>query len=100
MKRFQSLVPVELRTTEIPKSWLDVKLAISTVQAQWEAKSKESHAARARHWVRKMCTGLNNHSAALEMLPRQNDYVSLVAGAVTMIIKVVSCHCQVEGTEG
>ncbi|KAL2194965.1 hypothetical protein P885DRAFT_79864 [Corynascus similis CBS 632.67] len=87
MKEFQDLVPEELRSTEMPKSWSDVELAVSTVQAEWEIKTKESYGARARHWVRKMCTGLHNHSAVLNMLPTNNEYVSLISGAVVMIIK-------------
>ncbi len=91
MKAFQALVPEELRSTQLPKSWSDVEQAVSTVQAQWEAKTRGSYSARARDWARKMCTGLHNHSAALKMLPTDNDYVSLVAGAMTMIIKVRNC---------
>jgi len=104
MKEFQDLVPEELRSTEMPKSWSDVELAVSTVQAEWEIKTKESHGARARHWVRKMCTGLHNHSAVLNMLPTNNEYVSLISGAVVMIIKVgqfLSCYhlqCPNHGT--
>lgn len=88
MAAFQALVPEDLKTTQIPKSWADVELAVSTVQVRWEAKTKESPTARTRHRIRKMCVGLHNHSAALDMLPTSNEYVSLIAGAVTMIIKV------------
>jgi PAS domain-containing protein len=88
MKRFQDLVPGELKTTPLPRKWSDVEFAISEVQARWDVRSKETNIARAKEWVRKMCNGMNNHSTALEMLPKESEYVSLVAGSVTMIIKV------------
>lgn len=88
MKSFQGLVPEELRTAPMPTSWSEVELAVSTVQAQWDAKNKDSQMARTKQWIRKMCNGLNNHSTALEMLPKESEYVSLIGGAVSMIIKV------------
>jgi hypothetical protein len=88
MKNFQALVPDHLKTTSLPTRWEDVELTLSEVQAQWESKNRDSNFGRVKQWTRKMCDGLNNHSNALAMLPAGSEYVSLVAGAVTMIIKV------------
>lgn len=35
-----------------------------------------------------MCNGMNNHATALKMLPTESEYVSIIGGAVAMIIKV------------
>lgn len=86
MKSFQNLFSERLQTAFSPRSWAEVDLAVSKVQAQWDLK-KKTHAGRAKEWIRKMCNGMNNHSTALKMLPSDSEYVSLVAGAVTMIIK-------------
>ncbi len=88
MKEFQDLVPADMKSSSLPTSWDDVEAAVATVQARWETKGKDGHVTRAKGWVRKMCNGLHNHSTALKMLPSESEYVSLVAGAVTMIIKV------------
>lgn len=90
MKVFQALVPEELNseTTIIPKSWSDVEHAVSAVREKLDSKIKDSQAVRAKKWIRKMCNGLNDHSAALNMLPKDSEYVSLVGGAVVMIMKV------------
>jgi hypothetical protein len=88
MKNFQSLVPEHMRMTSLPTSWAEVENAVSVVQAQWDTKIKETHIGRAKEWVRRMCNGMNNHSNALKMLPSDSEYISLVAGSVTMIIKV------------
>jgi len=88
MAGFQKLVPDHLKSNQLPTSWDDVQLAAAQVQAQWEAKAKEGHLGRAKGWIRKMCNGMNNHATALKMLPSDSEYVSLVAGSVSMIIKV------------
>lgn len=88
MKSFQRLVPEHMRTTSLPTSWAEVEFAVSEVQAQWDTKVKETHVGRAKEWIRKMGNGMQNHSMALNMLPSSSEYVSLVAGAVAMIIKV------------
>jgi hypothetical protein len=88
MKRFQDLVPGAPRNNELPTSWDEVRSATLEAQAGWEKKLKESRASKAREWIRKMCNGLNNHATALKMLPTETEYVSVIAGAVTMVIKV------------
>ncbi|KAK7424338.1 hypothetical protein QQX98_000606 [Neonectria punicea] len=87
MTKFQDLVPVQLKTDGSPTSWEDIWAAATEAQAQWEAKAKETRVGQVKHWVRRMCNGMNNHSSALKMLPSESEYVSLVAGSVTMIIK-------------
>ena len=88
MKSFQSLIPDHLKMQAVPTSWSDVEAAVTAVQAQWDSKSRETRAARAKTWMRRMCNGMHNHSSALKMLPSESEYVSLVAGSVTMIVKV------------
>lgn len=72
----------------MPTSWDDVVSAATKVQAQWETKATDSRAGRARDVVRRMCNGLNNHATALKMLPTESEYLSIVGGSVSMIIKV------------
>lgn len=88
MQSFQSLIPEELRTTVIPRSWSDVDAAVSSVQKHWECQSQGNKTSQAKAWFRKMCNGLHNHKALLDLLPKESEYVSVIAGAVTMIIKV------------
>lgn len=88
MQSFQSLIPEELRTTVIPRSWSDVDVAISTVQKHWEYQSQGKKTSQVKEWFRKMCNGLHNHKALLDLLPKESEYVSVIAGAINMIIKV------------
>ncbi|KFA70589.1 hypothetical protein S40285_04684 [Stachybotrys chlorohalonatus IBT 40285] len=87
MRKFQDLVPVHLRKGVIPASWTEVDAAIQTVQAEWEAKRDGSRFFRAREWIRKMGNGMNNHATALKMLPTESEYITIIAGAVSMVIK-------------
>ena len=88
MQKFQHLVPGTKTVGEVPFSWGHVLSATSEAQLLWEAKAKDSRVGRVKEWARKMCNGMNNHAQALKMLPAESEYVSLVAGAVSMIIKV------------
>lgn len=92
MQGFQALVPSHLSKGPLPTSWEDVEHVVSSIQAQWATKHKESNVERAKDWVRKMCNGLNNHSTALKMLPSETEWVSVIAGSVSMIIKVCSSY--------
>lgn len=85
---FQALIPEELMTTTIPTSWSDVETAVLTVQKNWESQSQGNKTSQAKEWFRKMCNGLHSHKALLDLLPKESEYVSVIAGAVTMIIKV------------
>ncbi|SPO04178.1 uncharacterized protein DNG_06861 [Cephalotrichum gorgonifer] len=86
MRKFQSFV-TGARGNEVPTCWDDVMSAAAEAQSQWETTGKESRIGRVKGWVQKMCNGLNNHATALQMLPSQSEYVSIIAGAVTLIIK-------------
>ncbi|KAG8170223.1 hypothetical protein KVR01_000968 [Diaporthe batatas] len=94
MQAFQALVPEELGVTVIPASWSDVELAVSAVQEHWESQSL-NRSSRAREWLRKMCNGLNNHKAVLDLLPKESEYVSVIAGAVVMIIKASANYTKI-----
>ncbi|KAH7322622.1 hypothetical protein B0I35DRAFT_476554 [Stachybotrys elegans] len=87
MAKFQEHVPAHMRRTAAPSSWEDVEQTIQAVQDEWEAKREASHFFRAKEWLRKVTIGINNHATALKMLPSESEYVSLVSGAVSMIIK-------------
>ncbi|KPM38460.1 hypothetical protein AK830_g8093 [Neonectria ditissima] len=87
MGKFQDLVPGQLKTDGSPTSWEDIWSAATEAQTQWETRAKETRVGQVKHWVRRMCNGMNNHSTALKMLPSESEYVSLVAGSVSMIIK-------------
>ncbi|KAK3987611.1 hypothetical protein QBC44DRAFT_400058 [Cladorrhinum sp. PSN332] len=87
MASFQSLVPEDISSTILPACWSDVEEVVSTVQARWNLKSKQGHSGRIKTLFHKMCSSLNNHSAAFKVLPTQNDYVSVIAGAVGLIVK-------------
>ncbi len=88
MKAFQSSVPDQLKTPELPTNWTEVNTTVSHIQKQWESQRKYSQISRAKAWVRKMCDGMNNHSMALKMLPSEPEYISLISGSIAMIIKV------------
>lgn len=87
MRKFQDLVP-GAKTNEVPTCWDDVVSAATKVQDQWDAKARGSRAGRAKELVLKMCNGMNNHATALKMIPTESEYLSVVGGSVSMIIKV------------
>lgn len=91
MQDFQTLVPEELRTTIIPASWSHMETAVSRVQRHWESQS-QNKSSQAKEWLRKMCNGLHSHKAGLDLLPKGSEYVSVIAGAVAMILKVSQAH--------
>lgn len=86
MKKFQQLVPGQ--SNRAMASWDDVELIVQDVQAQWDRNVKDTRFGRTKQWLRKMCDGMNNHSSALKLLPSESVYTSLIAGSVSMIIKV------------
>ncbi|KDN64255.1 hypothetical protein CSUB01_01348 [Colletotrichum sublineola] len=95
MQSFQALVPNHLSEATSPRSWDDVMQAVTTVQAQWDSKYIDSNIERAKERVRKMCNGLNNHSTALKMLPSETEWVSVIAGTVSMVVKASANHIRV-----
>lgn len=60
---------------------------VAGVSAKWDAK-EETPSGKVKGWLRKLCSGLNSHSTVLQLLPKDSEYVSIIAGAVTLIIKV------------
>lgn len=88
MKDFQAYAPNQSLPTQNAWKWTDVMSTVSTVQVQWMREHSESRFSRATSRLRKMCHGLHNHSAILKMVPSENIYVSLISGAVSMLIKV------------
>lgn len=88
MKSFQKLVPGSSTANSLPTSWGEVEKAVQEVQAQWETRKKETHIGKAKSCLRRMCNGLSNHSTILQLIPSESVYTSLIAGSVTMIIKV------------
>ncbi|KAH7139864.1 hypothetical protein B0J13DRAFT_677009 [Dactylonectria estremocensis] len=95
MKEFQKLVPGQCAATTTFTSWADVERVVQDVQTQWDIRTKETHLGKAKNCLRKMCNGLNNHSATLKMLPSESVYTSLIAGSVAMIIKASANHINI-----
>ncbi|KAH8658137.1 hypothetical protein BX600DRAFT_500135 [Xylariales sp. PMI_506] len=87
MRKFQASLPAGPSNSPIPTCWKDVESAVSDVQAQWDAKASSSQAGRVKTKLRKMCEGLHNHSNALKILPSESEYVSVIAGSITMVVK-------------
>lgn len=88
LRNFQALFPGQAAQDVRPTSWEDVQHAVSNVQKQWETRQKDSATGRIRDGFRRMCNTFNNHSTALKMLPSETEWVSVIAGSVSMIIKV------------
>lgn len=88
MKEFQKYTPDHALPKDQPWHWKDVESAVGMLRAQWAHRSKESHVSQTMEWLRKMCRGLHNHSTLLKMIPSENNYTSLICGAVTMVVKV------------
>jgi hypothetical protein len=86
MNKFRDLVPGN-KSNQVVTCWDDVTAAVAEAQSLWEVKAKDSRAGRVKVLLRKMCNGLNNHATVLKMLPSESEYVSLVYGSVSMIIK-------------
>ncbi len=87
MNKFGRLVP-GMESNQVPTCWDDVAAAVTEAQSLWEARGKDSRIGRVKQLLRKMCNGLNNHATVLKILPTESEYVSLVAGSVSLIIKV------------
>lgn len=96
MKDFQDDAPTNSLPTHHAWTWADIEAAVGKVQMQWKQNHEQSLSS-ATAVLRKMCHGLHNHSAILKMVPSENNYVSIISGAVSMIIKA-STHALVQFT--
>ncbi|KAF6819055.1 phytanoyl- dioxygenase family protein [Colletotrichum plurivorum] len=95
MKSFQALFPGQAAQDVRPTSWEDVQHAVSNVQKQWETRQKDSTTGRIRDGFRRMCNTFNNHSTALKMLPSETEWVSVIAGSVSIIIKAAANYTKI-----
>ena len=68
-------------------SLTDVQTAVSDAKLTWE-KKKRFWGGKAQQKYHDVMCNLDAHSGVLNMLPQSNTYVSVVAGAVTTIVKV------------
>jgi hypothetical protein len=66
----------------------DVQRIIAQVQEQWDKKDTTNKFGRAKALFHKICNGIHNHSAALKLIPSENNYVSVLSGAINMIVMV------------
>lgn len=81
----------------LPASWDYVRQVVSDVQSNWDAGKKENRSGRSREWLRKMCNGLNNHSAALKMFLSETEYTSILSGSIGMILQVGCSSLKIYG---
>ena len=65
----------------------DVQAAVNEAKQTWEEKKRIFAGKPQRKYHDVMCN-LDAHSGILKILPQSNTYVSVVAGAVTTIVKV------------
>lgn len=63
---------------------------VQSISAQWRAKKKLGHFGRATELFHKLCGFLDSHTALIKLLPEGNEYVSIFAGTLNAIIKVMS----------
>ena len=68
-------------------SLTDVQAAVIDAKRTWE-KKKRLFGGKAQQKYHDVMCNLDAHSGVLNMLPQSNTYVSVVAGAVTTIVKV------------
>lgn len=83
-----------MKSSKVPTCWDDVAAAVAETQSLWEARTKDSRVGRVKELLHKMCNGLENHATVLKLLPTESEYVSLVAGSVSLIIKVSNSHAE------
>lgn len=62
---------------------------VQSISAQWRAKKKLGRFGRAKELFHKLCGFLDSHSALIKLLPEGNEYVSIFAGTLNAIIKVL-----------
>lgn len=62
---------------------------VESISAQWRAKKRLGRFGRAKDLFHKLCGFLNSHSALIKLLPEGNEYVSIFAGSLNAIIKVL-----------
>lgn len=66
----------------------DFSRILETVKSNWETRSQSNKFAKAREYLRKVGSTIDNHSNALKILPSSNDYASIFCGALAVVIKV------------
>lgn len=62
---------------------------VQSISAEWRAKKKLGRFGRAKELFHKLCGFLDSDSALIKLLPEGNEYVSIFAGTLNAIIKVL-----------
>ena len=70
-------------------SYDDVNTAVIEAQRAYEKKKRFLHGSPQKLYHDVMCN-LDAHSGVLNMIPQGNTYVSVVAGAIKTLVKVIS----------
>lgn len=65
----------------------DVVEAVQDAEKMWKEKERLGHG-RVQSTFHSFCKILNRHKSLLEMLPSQNEYFSVLCGAITTLINV------------
>lgn len=87
MNKFQEVASNHSENKSFPRNWDEVKATVAEVEAQWDQRHRDTRTGRAKDYLRKMGNAMNNHSSALKMLPSEDNYMSVISGSVSMIIK-------------
>jgi hypothetical protein len=84
--------PAGLLMADPPKPSLnDVIEAVQASETAWKEKERLGHG-KVQKTFHAFCKIGGRHKSLLEMLPSQNEYFSVLCGAITMLIKASSNH--------
>ena len=65
----------------------DVVEVVKNAEKVWKEKERLGHG-KVQHFFNKFCNKLGQHKSMLEMLPAQNEYFSVLCGAISTLINV------------
>lgn len=89
-EKFQRQLQEELRLPLQDKSpsLLTLLEAIELAQRSWQAAREETKFGRVKSIFAKVARSMEDHSQILKVLPYTDEYVSLIIGSMTCIVKV------------
>ncbi|KAK7984660.1 hypothetical protein PG988_002282 [Apiospora saccharicola] len=65
---------------------------VNRIQHDWQSQRQDTRRGRAIHMFRRFCRGIHSHRSFLQILPEGNEYVSIFAGTLNVILKASANH--------
>ncbi|KAK7994264.1 hypothetical protein PG991_015852 [Apiospora marii] len=71
---------------------------VSRIQRDWQSRRQDTRRGKAIQMFHKFCRGIHSHRSFLKILPEGNEYVSIFAGTLNVILEANANHERI--TEG